>query len=83
MTTRRITIRGRRYRVTSHSLDGLIMVGEREIWLRPSLRRGRERTETILHEGLHAAFPELHERVVSRVARDLARLLVVTGEIKK
>ena len=79
-----ITIRRRRYRITTEKLYGQTTYDRAvgEIWISSHLRRGtRVRVETILHEGLHASFPDMPEDVIAETARDLARLLAKLGEV--
>jgi hypothetical protein len=45
-----------------------------EIWIRNSLT-GMEMLDTLVHEFLHVAFPDLSEDAVLEVARDIAVIL--------
>lgn len=45
-----------------------------EIWIKNSLT-GLELLETVVHEMLHVAFPDLREEVVLEVAHDFAVIL--------
>jgi predicted SprT family Zn-dependent metalloprotease len=41
--------------------------------------KGRSLLETIIHECLHACFPQLSEETVTEAARDIARVLWLLG----
>jgi hypothetical protein len=45
-----------------------------EIWIHPSLS-GEKMLETLIHEMLHAAFPDIAEESVEESAKDLASVL--------
>lgn len=74
---RSATIRGKRHEVITERCDGL--------YVKPRAKEGVlylggavgpfNTLETAVHEALHAAFPKLPERIVTVVAKDIARLL--------
>lgn len=50
----------------------------KEIWIHPSLK-GEQMLETLIHEMLHAAFPDIAEESVTESAKDLAIVLWELG----
>lgn len=80
----KIVIRGRPYTIISRRMkqyDGLCdhpATPYPEIWIHQSLR-GERMVETIIHEVIHAALPDLCEETVEESARDLAKILWQLG----
>lgn len=50
------------------------------IWIR-SHQSKEDEVDTVIHEGIHAELPNLHEDVVARVATSLKNLLKACGLI--
>ncbi len=46
----------------------------RQIWINPDLS-GLDRLETIIHESLHAEYPQMREKTVADGGHNIARLL--------
>ena len=77
----RIRIGERTYRITrkpptrtaNHDLDGRVDYDRKVIFIHPNLK-GRELLETLIHEGLHASFPQLSEDAVNVAAKEITRL---------
>ena len=74
----RIRIRGRYYTFRfGRAVPGAVGhydPDRRELVVSPSLR-GEQRLDTVIHELLHAALPDLDEDAVNTTASDIARLL--------
>ena len=80
----RIVIRGNPYTLMTRRMkwfDGLCdhpTTPYREIWIHPSLT-GETMLDAILHEVLHAAFPDLNEDSVLQFGADAAKILWELG----
>jgi len=80
LPVRSATFMGKRYKISlDERLDGYADApefsnGKREVWINPDLFDER-RLDVIIHESLHACWPEAGENVVDRTARDIARFL--------
>lgn len=64
----------RRIIVKGELCDGACVYEKGEIRVRPTLS-SFETLETLLHEMLHAAHPDLDEKPVTETAHDIARVL--------
>jgi len=77
----RVRIRGRWWTIRRRPIrgaTGLCYDEDRKIFLRPTLK-GRTLAATILHEGLHACFPDLAERPIEQTEEALLALLEAHG----
>lgn len=61
-------------RPENRKLDGEVWYHRRTIFISPELT-GKDLHETIVHEWLHARWPDLSEESVTEAARELVRLL--------
>lgn len=64
----------RRVRPGNSHERGNVVYPRRTMYLAPG-QTGKELMDTVIHEGLHAAFPDLDEEVVRDRATELTRLL--------
>jgi hypothetical protein len=80
----RIRIRGQYWLLLSkvmRKLDGIVSHpkdSQKELWIRRSLV-GFELLESLIHEMLHAAFPDVTEAVIDEVAHDISTVLWELG----
>ena len=51
---------------------------DREIEIKPTLK-GEEELDCLIHEGLHACLPDLHDGAVNDTASSIAKLLIKLG----
>ena len=68
----------RKYRLLVHdAIDGSIDCPQRQydLYIDPRTRGKRLHLETAIHEGIHGECPYLGENVVSRLGRNLGRLV--------
>ena len=61
-------------RTASHELDGRVDYDRKVIFIHPDLK-GKALLETLIHEGMHASFPQLSEDAVDMAAKEITRLL--------
>jgi hypothetical protein len=71
--------RGRQFKVVfkhpGRGLLGTCDYDQREIEVKPG-QKGPVALHTLIHEGLHACFPDLRERTVGRVSIDLCSFIL-------
>lgn len=85
MKKSRHKIRGVSYTVEEgHRLKGVWGDSDQPWAVKPRIRivkgvRGLSELEVLLHEGLHAAYPDLDEEAVKESGRDLAAMLYKLG----
>lgn len=93
--TKKITVRGQKWtlRRTRRGLGeskqiptgawGWCDVSRREIRVAPEedFPNGRDELDVLIHESLHALFPDLDEEVVTQSGRELADILVAAGVV--
>ena len=62
---------------------GLCDHGRKEIRVRPEedFETSREELDTIIHEALHALFPDLDESVVTQSGTELCDILIAAGVV--
>lgn len=64
----------RRRRKGDEEHDGWVDYDRRQIFIHPETK-GKDLTDTILHEVLHVHFPDLSEEAVTLYAREATRIL--------
>ena len=88
MLPHKVKIRGKKYRVyhTRRLIDkdahGMCESDRPQIWIDLDQKPGALH-ETILHEALHAAIPDLHEQAVTQTAQDISKFLRQYFNIKR
>jgi hypothetical protein len=78
----KIRLRNRKWRIKVGRLDkntlGECHHDKRKIIISPKAK-GRLTLDTLIHESLHACFPDMGEGAVDEVARDIAEVLWKVG----
>ncbi len=82
MPVKQQTIRGKVFKISTEQIYGYCDENDREIHIRPD-QVSSEMVDTILHEVLHAALPNLSEAEVTETAAAQTRLLLRLGSWKK
>lgn len=75
--------RGKRYKIFFRSPNNKNHLGtcndeDREIEIRPTLK-GEEELDCIVHESLHACFPDIHDYAINEAASSIAEFLTKLG----
>lgn len=78
--------RGRRFKIFFKSPKnknhlGTCDDGAQEIEIRPTIS-GEEELDCIIHESLHACFPDIHDAAIDGTATSIAKLLTRLGYIR-
>lgn len=76
------TIAGKKWRIETEALHGYCDHRTNEIGLSPE-QTDEQLCGTIIHEGIHAAFPEASEAKVKEAEKGIAALLLRMGTWKR